>query len=588
MHDYLLSGEWVRFAFVLGIAVSMVMYEKRHLTTGSIVVPGYIAVFVIHPLVIIATFINSLLTYAFVNKFLTKHFLLYGRTKFTVLAVTSTAIQTVMLRLSPSGTWLWEMDIPIFIGVGYIVPALIAHDMARQGIKKTAKSVMMAGLIVLVPIAIALLLDLPGVNDLSPVSGFGNTAIDPKWLPFAIVLSVLSSWAVAHNYGLRSGGFVGAALVGMFMGDPLQVVVAVVIAAITYVIVAKYLMRHMILFGRRKFSSMLLVSSAIAWICLWSGDRFLPVEWEQRLGVGSLALTPLLLPGLLANDAQRTSPSHVLRGVVLAGTFAVTTTWWVQSIVEGSSLNPLWKIISIASSLVLYQKQIVTFVRSRSGAADEDHDETTDVLTEVGVEFSRETAPPEPATPAMVEPVTPALELVESPYADLEGATTEGDAAEIETPAVIRPAVAEAEPAEIEDDIVAAPAATSNGGSDWDEWADANPLAAEAATRWLDDQLAEIRGSHPAAAEVATPAQLFDFDTGLVLEDALVADRGLRPVPRRTRTDDRPRREHREISETSDAAREAQLVASDVSDDPRTAPPDGERSATTWSGRSTD
>ncbi len=125
MRDYLLSGEWVRFAFVLGIAVSMVLYEKRHLTTGSIVVPGYIAVFVIHPLVIVATFINALLTYAFVNKLLTRHFLLYGRTKFTVLAVTSTAIQTVMLRLSPSGTWLWEMDIPMFIGVGYIVPALI-------------------------------------------------------------------------------------------------------------------------------------------------------------------------------------------------------------------------------------------------------------------------------------------------------------------------------------------------------------------------------------------------------------------------------------------------------------------------------
>ena len=54
MHDYLLSTEWVRFAFVLGIAVSMILYERRHLTTGSIVVPGYIAVFMIHPLVLVA------------------------------------------------------------------------------------------------------------------------------------------------------------------------------------------------------------------------------------------------------------------------------------------------------------------------------------------------------------------------------------------------------------------------------------------------------------------------------------------------------------------------------------------------------
>jgi len=286
MRDYLLSGEWVRFAFVLGIAVSMVMYEKRHLTTGSIVVPGYIAVFIVHPLVIIATFLNALATYGFVHKFLSRHFLLYGRTKFTILAVTAISIQTFLLKLSPSGTWLWEMDIPFFTGVGYIVPALIAHDMARQGIQKTTRSVMIAAVIVASPIAVALLLDLPGVNDLSPVTGFGRTAISPGWLPFAILLSVIASWAVAQNYGWRSGGFIGAAFVGMFMADPLQVVVAVAIATVTYLIVAKYLMRHMILFGRRKFSSMLLVSASIAWSGLWIGDRFLPIEWEARLGVG--------------------------------------------------------------------------------------------------------------------------------------------------------------------------------------------------------------------------------------------------------------------------------------------------------------
>ncbi len=67
MHDYLLSSEWVRFAFVFGVAVSMLLYERRHLTTGSIVVPGYIAVFIIHPPVLIATFANALITYWLVN-----------------------------------------------------------------------------------------------------------------------------------------------------------------------------------------------------------------------------------------------------------------------------------------------------------------------------------------------------------------------------------------------------------------------------------------------------------------------------------------------------------------------------------------
>ena len=380
MHDYLLSSEWVRFAFVLGVAVSMVLYERRHLTTGSIVVPGYIAVFMIHPLVILATFANALITYWLVNVILRRFFLLYGRTKFTILAAISTVIQTAMLRTTPRGEWLWESDIPLLIGVGYVVPALIAHDMARQGLWKTSKSVLLAGGLVASPIAVALVLDLPGVNDLAPLDGFGSTAIAGKWLPLAVLLSVFASWAVARNYGLRSGGFVGAAFIGMFMADPWQVAAAAASATLTYLIVTRVLMNSMILFGRRKFSAMLLVSSLLSWTTLWFGARFLDAEWQSHLSLGSLALTPLLLPGLLANDAQRTAPSKVVFGVALGGSFVLTTTWWVQSIVTGAVLHPGWKLISVATAAAAFWPQLVVVAghvrsiasgRRRRGAAGE-------------------------------------------------------------------------------------------------------------------------------------------------------------------------------------------------------------------------
>ena len=638
MHDYLLSAEWVRFAFVFGIAVSMVLYEKRHLTTGSIVVPGYIAVFILHPLVVLATFLNSLITYAVVNKFLTKHFLLYGRTKFTVLAVISTAIQTAMLRVSPSGNWLWEADIPIFIGVGYIIPALIAHDMARQGIKKTFRSVMVAALIVVVPIATALLLDLPGVNDLSPVAGFGSSAVSLEWLPFAIVLSVLASWAVAENYGWRSGGFVGAAFVGTFMADPWQVVAAVSIATATYLIVAKFLMRHMILFGRRKFSSMLLVSSTIAWSGLWVGDRFLNATWEQHLGVGSLALTPLMLPGFLANDAQRTSPWAVVRGVCLAGTFAVTTTWWVESLVTGASLHAGWKLVSAATFGALYHKQVALAVRSLrargSAEVDEalvpavaasttvqaeltlvpelvDADSPADATTDSPADITTEAPAATTEAPAAIEhPAAAAL----TPY-DHETETeteteTEIAAAGIESQETIdmpdiehiatAPAAAQTSdiataPAAAEtSDIATAPAAPAAAGDDRvsslfaelrtavaEARPDSKMLGSEAAPaatpartkkpKPTPDLVPDLPAVEPAAAAAATPRQpaehvSFDMASSLILEEALLADRGMRKVPRR----------HQavatipQISETSDAQREAQLRASDVSDNPLT------------------
>ena len=37
------------------------------------------------------------------NHFLRKHFMLYGRTKFTLMALISISIQTIMLKVSPSG-----------------------------------------------------------------------------------------------------------------------------------------------------------------------------------------------------------------------------------------------------------------------------------------------------------------------------------------------------------------------------------------------------------------------------------------------------------------------------------------------------
>jgi poly-gamma-glutamate biosynthesis protein PgsC/CapC len=358
VHDYLFSSEIVRFAFVFGICVSMMLYERVHLTTGSIVVPGYIAVFLIYPMVVVATFVNALLSYAIMNHFLRKHFMLYGRTKFTLMALISISIQTLMLKLSPSGPWLWESNIPLFVGAGYVVPALIAHDMGRQGIKRTSKAVLLAGAIVALPMALALLFQAKGVNDLAPLAGFGTMSIASRWIPLAVLLSAGSSWGVAHNYNLKAGGFVGAAYVGMFMGDPYQVAAAFTIALITYVLVKYVLMKVLILFGRRKFSAMLLTSSMLSWTLLWIGPSFLSARVTNHLDLASMALTPLFVPGLLANDMDRTSPARVAAGAGLAAAFVVPTTWWVQSIIEGGSLGLPWILLALSTFVTIFWKSV--------------------------------------------------------------------------------------------------------------------------------------------------------------------------------------------------------------------------------------
>ena len=357
MHDYLFTAEVVRFAFMFGVAVSMLLYERRHLTTGSIVVPGYIATFIAMPTTLIATFLNAFISYFLVNRLLRRWFLLYGRTKFTVLVMISIVIQTLMLKLSPNGAWAWESDIKLLVGVGYVVPALIAHDMGRQGIKKTLKSVLLAGVIVAIPIALALVVDLPGINDLAPLRGGSDIAIDVAWIPIAVLLSAASAWGVARFWDLRSGGFMGAAFVAILLGDPWQVVVMAVLAAMTYIIVTRFLMDSMILFGRRKFSAMLLVSASMSWSILWVGGELFGVGVQRHMDVGSLALTPLIVPGLMANDAQRTSPLRVLGGLGLATTFVLTMTWWAESVWENRPLDLGWKLAAVATGLMIFGRQ---------------------------------------------------------------------------------------------------------------------------------------------------------------------------------------------------------------------------------------
>ena len=357
MHDYLFSIEVVRFAFVAGIVVSMVNYERRHLTTGSIVVPGYIAVFLLQPAVLAATFLNAFISYWIVNRVLPRWFLLYGKNKFAVLAVISIGLQTAMLKLSPSGSYLWEQDVPLLIGAGYVVPALIAHDMARQGIKKTFKSVMFAGAIVAIPIGYALWFDLPGVNELSPLVGFGVSAIQAAWIPFAVLLSALVAWALLKNHGLRSGGFIGAAYLGLLAIQPMQVVFALGVGFATYLIVTRLLMPWMILFGRRKFATMLLIAAIISWSLMWAGTALLGFEVNHYMSLGSIALTPLFLPGLLANDMHRASPLRVVGGVALGGSFVIPLTLAFEMATAGVFPH-VWIMVATLSGSLIFRDQI--------------------------------------------------------------------------------------------------------------------------------------------------------------------------------------------------------------------------------------
>ncbi|MFN0156225.1 MAG: poly-gamma-glutamate biosynthesis protein PgsC/CapC [Gaiella sp.] len=360
MHDYLFSTDVVRLAFLAGVVASIVLYERTHLTTGSIVVPGYIAVFLIQPLVLLATFANALASWWIVNRLLPRWFLLYGRTKFTVLALISIAIQAGLLKLSPSTGYLWESDIPLLVGAGYVVPALVAHDMARQGVKKTLRAVTLAGAVVAVPVGLLLLTaGNPGLQ----LADFGLMAIDPSWVAFAVFLSAAAAWALLKNHDLRSGGFIGAAYTAMLAANPVHIVFIVGVGVASYLVVTKVLMRHMILFGRRKFAAMLLVSGVIAWTLIAIGESSLGVEISAYTTLASIALTPLFVPGLVANDMHRAGPARVLVGLALGGVWVLSTTLVVQAALERGVIETLPLVVAFVTGVYIFSAEVAKGTR---------------------------------------------------------------------------------------------------------------------------------------------------------------------------------------------------------------------------------
>ena len=116
-------------------------------------------------------------------------------------------------------------------------------------------------------------------------------------------------------------------------------------------------MPWIILFGRRKFATMLLIAAIISWTMLWAGSAFLRFEINHYMSLGSIALTPLFLPGLLANDMHRASPLRVVGGVALGASFVIPLTLAFEMASAGIFPH-LWIMVATLSGSLIFRDQI--------------------------------------------------------------------------------------------------------------------------------------------------------------------------------------------------------------------------------------
>ena len=117
-------------------------------------------------------------------------------------------------------------------------------------------------------------------------------------LYISLVLGVIISLIFAEKTGVLPAGLVVPGYLALVFDQPLFILVVLLVSGLTYVIVQHGIARYVILYGRRKFSAMLIVGIILKLVF----DYFYPVmpfEIFEFRGLG------VIVPGIIANTIQR-------------------------------------------------------------------------------------------------------------------------------------------------------------------------------------------------------------------------------------------------------------------------------------------
>ncbi len=134
----------IELSVTLGLIFSLLSFEVFGLAAGGIVVPGYMALMLSNPDRLIGIFIVSVLTYLIVRGIGNITFL-YGRRQM----VLSILIGCLIAIFSRNFLYL-ELSSGLLQlkAVGWVVPGLIAHWYARQGIFRTIAVLLITAVLV--------------------------------------------------------------------------------------------------------------------------------------------------------------------------------------------------------------------------------------------------------------------------------------------------------------------------------------------------------------------------------------------------------------------------------------------------------
>jgi poly-gamma-glutamate biosynthesis protein PgsC/CapC len=112
---------------LIGILVAVAYTEIMEIYPGGIIVPGYMALYLDHPLRVLTTIAIAFLSLA-TYRLLSRHLILYGKRRFVTLVL-----------IGALWAALWQIATPNVISdpidlraVGWLIPGLLANNLEKQ------------------------------------------------------------------------------------------------------------------------------------------------------------------------------------------------------------------------------------------------------------------------------------------------------------------------------------------------------------------------------------------------------------------------------------------------------------------------
>ncbi len=131
-------------AIGLGLVVSLLFTEAVGFAAGGFVVPGYIALYLDRPFMLLGTVLAAGATYL-TARFAGRFFIIYGRRSLVFAVLIGFVFGALTSYLPRLGIVVADGAVA---AIGYIIPGLIAYWMIRQGVVRTLASMLVAAVLV--------------------------------------------------------------------------------------------------------------------------------------------------------------------------------------------------------------------------------------------------------------------------------------------------------------------------------------------------------------------------------------------------------------------------------------------------------